>query len=400
MSRCPLPNAESTLTDGSKGRPMTMMERAKRFPVAVQQLYKDWLLYRNIEDASRTSLNAWTVDHPLHKGTAADELINFAANVTHVSLFSLTNNDTTPRPGRIPRRQLEQQRRLRSDLAVVSPLVLVWLLPIIGYLPMILAFIAPRQVLSRHFWNDFEIQHYRKVELEQRRFVYSRLAELFMEKAVKQTSTVPLPLVNGERDIAGPLLDLAVLWDVFLPKQAAPGAELAGDAVILKPQYKSGAMSSLDALSRDYLVQLALAIGIHQRLPPGLANVVTQYTLTPILKWRIRQRAQAIVQDDAMLIQEQQEGTFSWDALTDDEVQDACLLRGLPVDSSIMDMRTALDNHVKMVRPLHERMYHAKTSMALNGSASHIACVEEGLGLLTLHLPILRDFCQRQQKVE
>ena len=221
--------------------PMTIMERTKRFPVAVQQLYKDWMLYRNIEDASRTPLNAWTVNHPLHKPAEIDTML-LTSNTTHVGLISLTN-DTIPRPGRIPRRQLEHQRRLRQDLAVVSPLVLVWLLPIIGYLPMILAFIAPRQVLSRHFWNDYEIHYYRQIELEQRRFVYSRLAELFLQVTASTASPL-MPTVVGD-DAFGPLLDVMPLSKVFTSSKDRVDSPMA------QLDHRAIACSAAEAFSLD-----------------------------------------------------------------------------------------------------------------------------------------------------
>ncbi|GKY94948.1 hypothetical protein MPSEU_000459500 [Mayamaea pseudoterrestris] len=452
LSVPPAPTLSQTTTAASTivnichdaARPMTVIERAKRFPVAVQQLYKEWVLCRSIRDASYTKMNAWTIDHPLRRkrvknevngiangaddnaaaDTAAVDIMLLSLNASDASLLSSLTKDSTqpPPPGRIPRRQLEQQRRLQQDLSIVSPLVLVWLLPIVGYLPMFLSFMAPRQVLSRHFWNDYEVKLYRNLELQQRQLVYQRVAKLVLQKmtnhddaaaaeatdAVATTTSsaaagIALMEVSGQ-DAAGPLLNLMPLWDAF-SDSSRKDAPQDSHAVVrhTEPRLRApGALSSLDGLSREHLEQLALAIGIHQRLPPTFASLVVKCTMKSLLKRQIRRAAFSIVRDDAMLIHELHEveqednggGATLLNMLTDDEAGDACLLRGLPVDISINEMRVCLNNHIQMVQPIHARVMEQQEE-AGDADNSKLA---ESLGLLTVHLPILRDTCRQQQE--
>ena len=96
-----------------------------------------------------------------------------------------------------------------------------------------------------------------------------------------------------------------------------------------------------------------------------------------------------------MLIHELQnhpEANDTMVTLTDDEVRDACLLRGLPVDLAIEDMRSCLINHIRMVRPVHEAIFAESQAAGTTPTAQQL----EGLGLMTLHLPVLRDYWRRK----
>ena len=119
---------------------MTVRERVLLFPTSVQRLWKDWLLYQNIRDAAATPRNAWTV-HPQRLSLQGA----LASGIVH---------------SHIPWRQREQQRRFREGVATVLPVVVLWMIPVVGYLPMLLAVAAPRQVLSRHFHNEYEQRLY------------------------------------------------------------------------------------------------------------------------------------------------------------------------------------------------------------------------------------------------
>jgi hypothetical protein len=88
-------------------RPMTAVDRIKIFPTAVMDLWREYQLYQTINEAAATTQrNVWR--------------------------------------GRIPRRQREQQRHFVESIAVVGPLILVWLPPI-----MYVFFIFS---LLPHFW--------------------------------------------------------------------------------------------------------------------------------------------------------------------------------------------------------------------------------------------------------
>jgi hypothetical protein len=160
-----------------------------------------------------------------------------------------------------------------------------------------------------------------------------------------------------------------------------------------------GSLSSISQLPRAYLVHLALAVGVHQRLPTKLAVFATQYlTVSAWLRYRIRRRARALVEDDALLLLEGHADDAdspppSNTTLTDDELKDACLLRGLPVTGSTSSLRLCLQHHLTTVA-------RARASWRMIHGQHDDDDVDEGLGLLTLHLPILRDLHKRQRRKE
>jgi hypothetical protein len=416
----------------SSNRPMTVMERAKRFPGAVKELYQECMLYKNIHDASRTKLNAWTVDHPTlkkqeHKkkkkqeSTAANATVDSAAArpTTTATTTQIIYKDEEARHGRIPRRQHEQQRRLIQELYIVSPLVLLWLLPIVGYIPMFLAFAAPRQVLSRHFLNLYEIQQYRELEMQHRKLAYSKVAELFWNKAIKSSGR-PEDKDDSVKfiasDASGPVLDLTSMYDVFSTSASAASSESVEESSVAQQQQQQegqplsttptstrslvpGALSSLKNLSREYLVQLAMAIGVNQRLPTRWSIFLTRCTMSYILRFRIRRIAKTVVQDDALLMMEQKNTLNNATTLTDEEVKDACLMRGLPISGIGMEeMRECLSNHLKMVAQVKETLLQDRHRAQEQGILEDE--IDEGFGLFTLHLPILRDYYKRQQEAK
>jgi hypothetical protein len=187
-------------------RPSTSWERVKNFPNGAKKLYYDLLRYKNIHDASRTKLNAWTIQHPMR-----------GDNIKEPLLWRIYNNEA--RPGRIPRRQHEQQRRLmQEDLRIMLPLLLVWALPLIGYLPMILVIFCPRQVLTRQFLNDRDIEDYAKIEYRQCREQYSKLAKYFWGSVMTNAHTILRIEKQGE-DAAGPIFDAKILYQPFTARQ-------------------------------------------------------------------------------------------------------------------------------------------------------------------------------------
>jgi hypothetical protein len=122
-------NTTTTTNDDWSQQPMSAQQRVIKFPSSVQMLWKDWLLYQNIRDAAKTKRNAWTIGQQ-------QQLSSPEAVVASQAMHS----------PRIPWRQREQQRRFLDGLATVLPVVVLWMIPIIGYIPMFLSIAAPRQV--------------------------------------------------------------------------------------------------------------------------------------------------------------------------------------------------------------------------------------------------------------
>jgi hypothetical protein len=74
--------------------------------------------------------------------------------------------------------------------------------------------------------------------------------------------------------------------------------------------------------------------------------------------------------------------------LSDVEVMDACLMRGLPiVDLQYDDMRRCLANHLQMIADLKEDILWKKI-----GNGEMFLENEEQFGLFILILPIVRDY--------
>lgn len=377
-------DASSSGRYGGNLRPMTMGERIRYFPIGAKELMKDCMLYKNIHDASRTRLNAWTIKHPFLRNTngRSDGVIQ------EQNGFMIHNNEI--RPGRIPRRQYEEQRRLEQDISFMIPLLLLWIPPIIGYLPLILAVGAPRQVLTRQFFNDYEIRWYALLEDQQRRRVFPQIQELFWNQVTTERSSRNLGLLGGtsaatqrESDAAGPIIDPLFLYPVFADPSLSTSGEITyADSEHHVNKLLPGALHSIltnTATPPDkYLVPLALAIGINQNLPAWLSESLTMYLLpNRWLRMRIRRQAIAVAEDDWLLLLEGHDQN-ECQSLRPFEVQDACLMRGLPVNVSEEDMRECLTNHLKMIASVRGRLRKPPTTV--------------DFGLFTLHLSIIRDY--------
>jgi hypothetical protein len=342
--------------DPEDRRPMTMLERMRFFMVGTNKLLLDFQRYRNIHDASRTRLNAWTINHPLRKQDKG--VFNRISDQSEID----------PRPGRMPWRQYEQQRRIQTDRLSLLPVVFLSMVPIIGYIPLILAVSAPRQILSRHFYNQYEVYFYNELEYQQRKNHFEPVYKLFLQSGKLDTFNRSIHW-KGD-DEAGPILDLFAFFSPLL----APGGS----------SFDNNQLFVLDSFQRTYIIELALAIGIHQHLPPWASTKITALSPTRLLRFQILQKIRIVTKDDTLLLQEQHH-KYGCESLTDTEVMDACLMRGLPVNISAENMRVCLTNHLNMIA-------------ALRDCISHDALKSESFALLTVHLPILRQVIKSNEE--
>jgi LETM1-like protein len=317
-------------------RPMTIRERVLTFPTSVYMLWKDWQLHVNIRDAAATKRNAWTVQNQA------------SSAVTHSETNALSI---------IPWRQREQQRRFLDSLSTVLPTVVLWLLPIIGYVPMFLAILAPRQLLSRHFFNQYEIRQFNRLEYQQRYEHYSKVQQL--AALAFGTRGMDELFDNNEAwlgsDSAGPLpvdLNHVVEW-------------ITGSKSINKnatnSEHAASITSLMNRMPRRYLVEFALAVGVYPTLASPWNTRMANCSPTWWLQRQVRHLAKAVAENDRALLKLvcEDEGRGIQDAplasLTDVEIMDACLLRGLPLANvTITDMRQCLVNHLRIVQPLLE----------------------------------------------
>lgn len=345
-----------TSTVPDLGRPQTAWERFKNFPKGVKALLKDCFRYKNIHDASKTPLNAWTIKSPLKKQDG-------------VRGFFVYENEL--RPGRIPRRQFEQQRQLIHDFRIMVPLILVWIPPIIGFVPPILAMLAPRQVMSRQFNSEFEALYFNQIEYDQRKISFIDLGKMFWEK---------YPSIDIRKgyighcpdDGAGPILDAMFLYSAFCAESYDPGSDL---------QLSCGkAFTSIRELPRNYLTSLCLSIGVLQQWPVWMSTRLIRLAPTIFLYRQVERISGIVCHDDALLLEEGHD-LNNCETLTDQEVADACLLRGLPVSlrDSARQRRDFLTNHLRMIANVKRHMHGPFDET-------------DGFRLLTLHLNPLRYY--------
>jgi hypothetical protein len=327
------------------------MERVKNFPLGVKQLCYDILRYNNIHDASRTPLNAWTIRN--------EPLVNQKDDHRFVIV------DQELRPGRIPRREHEEQRRLKDDIRKVGPIIALWIPPIIGYLPMILVICCPRQALSRQFYTPYEKELYASIEYRQCRNHFMDVAQHCFSSLMMNPDK--LEIVAQGRDAAGPVLDLMPFYEVFT------------DAKLVDTRLQTGRLSHLDMYPREYLVSLALANGLYQSYPEPLC--VWAARLVPWLRREVRRIANNVATDDRLLLEEAYDSN-GCESMTNQEAQDACLMRGLPVTVSYAEMRKCLTNHLVMIKKLKKRLPDDRPT--------------EALMLFTIHLSAIRYYLQQK----
>lgn len=346
------------------GRPQTAWERFKNFPKGVKALLKDCIRYKNIHDASKTPLNAWTIHSPLKKHD-------------DVRGFFVYENEL--RPGRIPRRQFEQQRQLQHDFRIMVPLILIWIPPIIGFLPPIMAMLAPRQVMSRQFNNDYEALHFNEIEFNQRKASFANLGKMFWSN---------FPAINLQKgyfqecpaDLAGPILDGMFLYSAFCKQNPDPGSSF---------QLSYGvACTTIRELPREYLVDLCLSIGVFQQWPLWMSKRIVSVAPTLFLWRQVERISNILCHDDALLLEEGHDLNMC-ESLTDQEVADACLMRSLPVSlqHTPEQRREMLTNHLQMI---------ANVKRHMSGPFDET----DGFRLLTLHLNPLRYYLKENTKLE
>lgn len=313
----------------------------RSFSKGLELLLEDYRTYRNIEAAEASSTrNAWV------RG--------------------------------IPRRQLEQRRQFLSDIQIALPTVALFMLPIIGYLAPLLATTFPRQLLSRQFHTAFQHRMYAAEEYNGRKIYFAKLTNLSIQRYQSYDKGATATTIKGLlfssntpilSDEAGPVISNMALFVQFMFRTMTTTLSRS----TLKMNNALGCASSatnfditalsncalLDALSREHLHLLFMSTG-YTKLPPYVANVLYNKYFFPsfIMKSVIRKVGSNIVHDDASLLKDLGDISHHLDFcslshLTDEEVLDACALRGLPIDtdkiSTTTQMRKCLFNHLRQM---------------------------------------------------
>lgn len=330
----------------------------------------------------------------------------------------------------LDRRSQEHLRALTRDLQTTLPTVAAFLfIPFFGYAFLILGMMFPRVLLSRQFHTTEQRWEFAMVEYSQRQTWFDRLNTDFwggcmrqmpklrlvschskekkekdhmknmdtedvecIERAVvgKHDESILLPFLEPltyvEMDAAGPVFDkqsMRRLYNLCRHNFSSGGGG--------KERY-----SILDHLQSTHLHSISLAnnLATTVALPPTLAHMVLQTCVPSIyLKRRLIALAQDIILDDIALIQE---GTISSECmgLTDEEVLEACWIRGLPMgkEGEVHMLRRLLKHHLQMM----ESIMACSIGGSARGGTSPTLCSKGELArdriliLLVLHLASIR----------
>ena len=321
-----------------KFKTQSMWNQIRSFPKNAGNLYNDVLTYRNIDAAACTLNNAWG--------------------------------------GVVPRRQRAFKRRLEQGLVKVLIPVVGWVaVPVFGSLFIILAVAFPRMMLSYHFLSEKQMRVFAAEECAHR-LKYYREVGSYVETALRAGGICLAGAAKGENigrrgeeyETAGKGIaagDFAELFESCFAPLKSP-------------------LPDLSSLSRPHLLALAHASGA---VPPPHYLTTPLFNLVPssLIERRVSLIMLNILIDDIQLLKEghQQRGCSD---LTDDELLEACLERGLPAGMDVkgIDMRRSLTSHLDIMdRIAADRIGH-------NGKSVVSTREGEVIGLFALHLPALK----------
>mmetsp|Transcript_4802 Transcript_4802/g.13430 ORF Transcript_4802/g.13430 Transcript_4802/m.13430 type:complete len:593 (+) Transcript_4802:71-1849(+) len=398
-------------------RGMTPLERAQGFPAAVWDIWQDAAQYQNIVNATRTHRNAWTpAALSEHQQDVAHRLALFLPGSSELhhgddAQEFQEKSSTSKADAIVPWRQVVQQRQFIEDLTRVIVPLMVWIPPIVGWLPTILAVTAPRQFFTSHFHNEYEKVHFAWINQEQRRVEFPSV----IQKLCKQSQHLLWDQYHyryfssvEQGDAAGPLLQdpMGLYTAIFESSSPFHRSGLAG-------------IFDLDELPSRYVTRLALAMGLYQSLPGPWMNQFVAKVMVPRvhLRAQLRRLMYRIVEEDSLLLLEGHDQNECQN-LSNQEVLDSCLMRNLPivlVDSGSADaqfndqktgganlgqgpnvvdyqeMRRNLTHHLEIMSSVAEAVSdQVKQQYAFKSENEQAEIAKERLGLFSSHVAILR----------
>lgn len=314
-------------------------------------------------------------------GGASKEVAFIPSNVYsqhHATAASAANNNNK-KNYLSTRRPQEHIRQISRDLQVTLPTVAAFVLvPMVGSAFMFLGLMFPRLLLSRQFHTKQQRWHFATKEFGERRGYFERLSDDFWGSCMrvmprlilcstaddKNETMMPLPQVlepmtYHEIDAGGPVLTKLSINILYRLLQQLPSSRSGED---------NNTLPSISSLQNTHIHSLSLAnnLAAPLLLPSSLSPIFLQ-TCLPIryLQYKLVTLAEDIIADDAALIEEGQID-IQCSGMREDEVLDACWLRGLPVgrfvhgveernskDDELHIMRKELTNHLQMMKYAH-----------------------------------------------
>jgi hypothetical protein len=245
-------NDDATAAVTQEPKFMTIVQRFQYFPKAFDNVVRDLRVYFLMRDALKTPRNQWT---------------------------------TSAGP---PVWVRWKEQRMRRELAWIVPLAGACMLPFIGYIPSCLAFAFPRQMLTRHFWNDYEFDYFTSTALATRNECQKAICAYWWRRHPENM----LQLFGNDN-----LHDVGIVD--FLHNKEHPS---------------------------DYWKQVALAAGCFSFLSSD--NHQTWELFVPYWKWQARLHLSQLASDDTLLMKAS--------SLQDFEVNQACEVRGLSMDRQVL----------------------------------------------------------------
>mmetsp|Transcript_21370 Transcript_21370/g.49308 ORF Transcript_21370/g.49308 Transcript_21370/m.49308 type:complete len:205 (+) Transcript_21370:1-615(+) len=175
-------------------------------------------------------------------------------------------------------------------------------------------------------------------------------------------------------DPTGPMIQVVALFEMFSGKNVEASN---------KP------LVDLHAYPTEYLATLALATGYAQRFPHLMARFLVYISPRRFLESETQTLALQILRDDESLL-EHHYHTYHCEGLTNAEVMEACLLRGMPVSVDCNTMRKSMTNHLKLVERVLEKFPVATTATTEEE--------KQRMALFIMHLPALRQYFKNSRK--
>ena len=334
---------------------LTLRQLLFVFPKGVKKLFKEIKAYY-YDDESHKIFVPKTGDDRVIK---TDATSSFDQNSQQLQkLLALSSQ----------RQRTQQARKLVGDLKKVLVPVVGWAaLPILGNLFLTLPLISPKDFLSRHFFTAEQYHSIIISDSSDRMLHYSKVAQdCFLTTMSQETKTV-LSLCNEHYKLLGksspsisindpnihlkvekqPLMkDLSTLLSFFALFYKFEKSN--GQPFIFSKEIKT-LFPSLLSLSESQLYSLAYANGILRDRTLSFSPPLF------IVRSSLQSLALEIATDDLLLLREEEQmGSNVIENLSNEEILDACLFRGLPTNVTTDHMKISLSDYLKTIKELQK----------------------------------------------
>lgn len=187
---------------------------------------------------------------------------------------------------------------------------------------MILSIAAPRQVLSRHFQNVYELLEYSHIAHRLRTSHWATFQENVWN-TIGDKQAIESMLHNGTVD---------------------PSGIVVTDQKTVQLLCRAIQVPSVD--ERKQLVPFALAVGVYSSFPQPLPGLFASLSPSMHLRRQLLYWGETLAKDDQALIDE----PTLLRQLSLVELTEACFRRALPTKGqTVDDLRNMLDNHLSLV---------------------------------------------------